>query len=192
MGRIDERLAELGLALPAATALFVGLGVYTVFDRYGAFEAFLIWFGSFGGVLAGARYRAPASDPKDPGTEHTAELRRTLDGYGWVFGTLIGVQSVGVAAVLLGIVNLVLAVTGHSGKGGAGTLIVYCALMFAAAYGMWTKRYVAVLLFQILLAVLVVFFFLSLLRASSVGDVVLSLALILEDLPGHADQIGRR
>jgi thiamine-phosphate pyrophosphorylase len=84
-----------------------------------------------------------------------------------------------VAAVALGIVNLVLAATGHSGRGGAGTLIAYCALMFAAAWGMWTKRYVAVLLFQILLAVLVVFFFLFLLRASSVGDVALSLAVIV-------------
>jgi thiamine-phosphate pyrophosphorylase len=81
-------------------------------------------------------------------------------------------------AVALGIVNLVLAVSGHSGRGGAGTLIAYCALMFAAAWGMWTKRYVAVLLFQILLAILVVFFFLFLLRASSLGDVALSLAVI--------------
>jgi hypothetical protein len=84
-----------------------------------------------------------------------------------------------VTAVALGIVNLVLAATGHSGKGGAGTLIVYCALMFAAAWGMWAKRYVAVLLFQILLAILVVFFFLFLMRASSVGDVALSLGVIV-------------
>ncbi|MCW2995584.1 MAG: hypothetical protein JWQ18_3079, partial [Conexibacter sp.] len=82
-------------------------------------------------------------------------------------------------AVLLGLVNLVLAATGHSGKGGAGTLLVYCALMFAAAWGMWTKRYLAVLLFQILLAILVVFFFLFLLRASSAGDVALSFAVIV-------------
>jgi thiamine-phosphate pyrophosphorylase len=82
-------------------------------------------------------------------------------------------------AILLGIVNLVLAATGHSGRGGAGTLLVYCVLMFAAAWGMWTKRYLAVLLFQILLAILVVFFFLFLLRASSVGDVALSFAVIV-------------
>jgi thiamine-phosphate pyrophosphorylase len=82
-------------------------------------------------------------------------------------------------ALLLGTVNLVLAATGHSGRGGAGTLLVYCALMFAAAWGMWTKRYIAVLLFQILLAILVVFFFLFLLRASSVGDVALSVAVIV-------------
>jgi thiamine-phosphate pyrophosphorylase len=83
------------------------------------------------------------------------------------------------AAVGLGIVNLVLAVTGHSGRGGAATLIIYCALMFAAAWGMWTKRYVAVLLFEILLAILVVFFFLFLLRASDAGDVLLSAAVIV-------------
>jgi hypothetical protein len=82
-------------------------------------------------------------------------------------------------ALALGLVNLVLAVTGHSGRGGAGTLIVYCALMLAAAWGMWTKRYIAVLLFQILLAILVVFFFLFLLRASSIRDVALSLAVIV-------------
>ncbi|MES1192872.1 MAG: thiamine phosphate synthase [Solirubrobacterales bacterium] len=82
-------------------------------------------------------------------------------------------------AILLGIVNLVRAATGHSGRGGAGTLLVYCALMFAAAWGMWTKRYIAVLLFQILLAILVVFFFLFLLRASSVGDVALSFGVIV-------------
>jgi hypothetical protein len=51
--------------------------------------------------------------------------------------------------------------------------------MFAAAYGMWTKRYLAVLLFQVLLAILVVFFFLFLLRASDLGDVAISLAVML-------------
>jgi thiamine-phosphate pyrophosphorylase len=84
-----------------------------------------------------------------------------------------------VVAVLLGVVNLVLAATGGGSTSGAGTLVVYCALIFGAAWGMWTKRYMAVLLFQILLAILVIFFFLLLLRASSVTDVLLSLAVIL-------------
>lgn len=110
--------------------------------------------------------------------ERTAEIQATLEPL--APGERPTALRVAVAAaVALGIVNLGLAITGHSGKGGAGTLIVYCALMFAAAYGMWTKRYVAVLLFQILLAVLVVFFFLFLLRASSIGDVALSLAVIV-------------
>ncbi|MCW2982867.1 MAG: hypothetical protein JWR63_437, partial [Conexibacter sp.] len=110
--------------------------------------------------------------------ERTAEIQSTLEPIAPGDRPAPLVVAVA-AAVLLGVVNLVLAATGHSGRGGAGTLLVYCALMFAAAYGMWTKRYVAVLLFQILLAVLVVFFFLFLLRASTVGDVVLSLAVIV-------------
>ncbi|HWI71824.1 MAG TPA: thiamine phosphate synthase, partial [Baekduia sp.] len=110
--------------------------------------------------------------------ERTAEIQATLEPIAPGDRPAPLVVAV-VAAILLGLVNLVLAATGHSGRGGAGTLVVYCALMFAAAYGMWTKRYLAVLLFQILLAILVVFFFLFLLRASSVGDVLLSAAVIV-------------
>jgi thiamine-phosphate pyrophosphorylase len=116
--------------------------------------------------------------PRKSSEERTAEIQATLEPFAPGERPTALVVAVA-AAVLLGLVNLVLAVTGHSGKGGAGTLIVYCGLMFAAAYGMWTKRYLAVLLFQILLAILVVFFFLFLLRASSVGDVALSLAVIV-------------
>ncbi|WCB91630.1 Thiamine-phosphate synthase [Baekduia alba] len=116
--------------------------------------------------------------PRKSAEERTAEIQATLEPLAPGERPPALVVAVA-AAVALGIVNLGLAVTGHSGKGGAGTLIVYCALMFAAAYGMWTKRYLAVLLFQILLAILVVFFFLFLLRASSVGDVALSLAVIV-------------
>jgi thiamine-phosphate pyrophosphorylase len=116
--------------------------------------------------------------PRKSSEERTAEIQSTLEPIAPDERPAPLLVAVAVA-VLLGVVNLVLAVTGHSGKGGAGTLVVYCALMFAAAFGMWTKRYLAVLLFQILLAILVVFFFLFLLRASSVGDVALSLAIIL-------------
>lgn len=133
-----------------------------------------------------ARRLAHALDEGPPGVrrarksseERTREIQSTLDPLAPDERPLPLVVAV-VAAVALGVVNLGLAVTGHSGKGGAGTLIAYCFLMFAAAYGMWTKRYIAVLLFQILLAILVVFFFLFLLRASSVGDVALSLAVIV-------------
>jgi thiamine-phosphate pyrophosphorylase len=113
-----------------------------------------------------------ARRPRKSSEERTAEIQATLEPIPegvrptpLIVGTL--------TAIALGLVNLVLAITGHSGRGGAGTLLVYCALMFAAAYGMWNKRYLAVL------AVLVVFFFLFLLRASSVGDVALSLAVML-------------
>jgi thiamine-phosphate pyrophosphorylase len=116
--------------------------------------------------------------PRQSSEERTREIQSTLEPIPAGERPTPLVVAV-IAAVCLGIVNLVLAATGHSGKGGGGTLVVYCALMFAAAAGMWTKRYVAVLLFQILLAVLVVFFFLFLLRASSIGDVALSLAVIV-------------
>jgi thiamine-phosphate pyrophosphorylase len=116
--------------------------------------------------------------PRKSSEERTREIQATLEPLAPAERPTALVVAV-VTAVALGLVNLVLAVSGHSGKGGAGTLIVYCALMFAAAWGMWSKRYVAVLLFQILLAVLVVFFFLFLLRASSLRDVALSLAVIV-------------
>jgi thiamine-phosphate pyrophosphorylase len=119
-----------------------------------------------------------ARRPRKSSEERTAEIQSTLEPIAAGERPMPLVVAVA-AAVLLGLVNLVLAATGHSGNGGAGTLIVYCALMFAAAYGMWTKRYLAVLLFQILLAILVVFFFLFLLRASSVGDVLLSAVVIV-------------
>jgi len=116
--------------------------------------------------------------PRKSSQERTREIQSTLEPLAPGERPAPLVVAV-VAAVALGLVNLALAATGHSGRGGAGTLIVYCALMFAAAWGMWTRRYLAVLLFQILLAVLVVFFFLFLLRASSAGDVALSLAVIV-------------
>jgi thiamine-phosphate pyrophosphorylase len=116
--------------------------------------------------------------PRKSSEERNVELRAHLEPIAPGERPSALVVSVA-AAVLLGVVNLVLAATGHSGRGGAPTLLVYCALMFAAAWGMWTKRYIAVLLFQILLAILVVFFFLFLLRASSLGDVALSFAVIV-------------
>jgi thiamine-phosphate pyrophosphorylase len=116
--------------------------------------------------------------PRKSSEERTREIQATLEPL--APGERPAPLRVAVAAaVALGIVNLVLAVTGHSGRGGAATLLIYCALMFAAAWGMWTKRYLAVLLFQILLAILVVFFFLFLLRASDLGDVLLSAAVIV-------------
>jgi hypothetical protein len=58
-----------------------------------------------------------------------------------------------------------------------GGIIFFCGLMLLAAWGMWTKRYWAVLGFQALLALIVVVFFLFLLRASTLLDVVISLGI---------------
>jgi hypothetical protein len=52
-------------------------------------------------------------------------------------------------------------------------------LILGAAYGMWTKRYGAVLAFQVLLAIAVIIGFLFLLRASSLLDVLICFVLIV-------------
>jgi hypothetical protein len=80
-------------------------------------------------------------------------------------------------ALALAAVNVGLLIAGQGGKPGA--LAVYCALMLGAAYGMWTKRYGAVLAFQCLLAIAVAVGFLFLLRASSWTDVLICAVLIV-------------
>jgi hypothetical protein len=81
------------------------------------------------------------------------------------------------AACTLAAVNVVLLVAGQGGK--PAPLVVYCMLMLGAAYGMWTKRYGAVLAFQCLLAIAVATGFLFLLRASSLVDVLICFGLIV-------------
>lgn len=92
--------------------------------------------------------------------------------------------AVTIAAVLAGLIalaNLVLFLAGWEIQGNepstAGTLI-FCAIMAAAAGGMWARRYWAVLGFEMLLGVSIVGASLSLLRASNLAGVALSLGLI--------------
>jgi hypothetical protein len=80
-------------------------------------------------------------------------------------------------ALALGVVNVVLLAAGQGGRPGA--LAVYCALMLGIAYGMWTRRYGAVLAFQCLLAIAVATGFLFLLRASSAIDLLICFGLIV-------------
>jgi hypothetical protein len=89
-----------------------------------------------------------------------------------------------VAAVLAGLIalaNLVLFLAGWDVRGEdpstAGTLI-FCAIMAIAAAGMWTRQYWAVLGFEMLLGVAIVGAALSLLRASNLAGVALSVGLI--------------
>ena len=83
-----------------------------------------------------------------------------------------------VLALALGLVNVGLLLAGQGG-GKPTALIAYCVLMLGVAYGMWTKRYGAVLAFQCLLAIAVAVGFLFLLRASSLIDVLICFALIV-------------
>lgn len=86
-----------------------------------------------------------------------------------------------VVAGFLSVFNLVLYVVGveidGSRPNAVGTLL-FCALMLAAAVGMWRQRYWAVLGFQTILALTVVLFSIFLLRASNLLAVLVSVAVI--------------
>ncbi len=87
-------------------------------------------------------------------------------------------------AALNGLVQLILFIAGVKLKV-AGTrpaafsVIVFAALMFICAGGMWRMRYWAVLGFQALLAIVVLTFALVLVRANSAIGAVISLAVVL-------------
>ena len=86
-----------------------------------------------------------------------------------------------ILAALLGLANVVLLATGYELSGGERSptgATIFAALMGAAAIGMWQCRYWAVLGFQALLGIAVVFAALSLLVASNLIAVALCLAII--------------
>lgn len=114
--------------------------------------------------------------PRKSSAERNEEIRAGLEPIGpderplpLVIATFV--------AVALGLANIVLLLAGQSGQ--PTQLIVYCVLILGAAYGMWTKRYGAVLAFQVLLAIAVIIGFLFLLRASSLLDVLICFVLIV-------------
>jgi len=84
-------------------------------------------------------------------------------------------------AAALGISNVVLLIAGYevddNGQSAAGALI-FAALMAAAAIGMWQCRYWAVLGFEALLGIAIVFSALSLMVASNLVAVLLCVAII--------------
>ena len=86
-----------------------------------------------------------------------------------------------VVATALGLANLVLLVAGAKINGHRPApvgVVAFCAVMLAAAYGMWRVRYWAVLGFQALLTLIVLFFFLFLLRASDLAAAGIAVAVI--------------
>jgi hypothetical protein len=86
-----------------------------------------------------------------------------------------------ILAALLGAANVVLLAAGWEIEGGgqsvAGVLI-FAGLMFAAAIGMWHCRYWAVLGFEALLGIAIVYASLALLVASNVAAVLRCLAIV--------------
>ena len=87
-----------------------------------------------------------------------------------------------VVAALLGVANLVALLVGLDVQGeepSAIGVLIFCAVMFVAAAGLWLARYWAVLGFEALLGIIVVFFSLFLLRASNVLAVAVCVPIIL-------------
>jgi hypothetical protein len=76
------------------------------------------------------------------------------------------------------IISLAAGVTVGGKKPAPGGVIVFAVVMFVAAWGIWQKRYWAVLGFQALMTLIVLFFFLFLLRASSIAAALIAVAVI--------------
>ncbi len=86
-----------------------------------------------------------------------------------------------VLAAALGTANLVAWIAGVEVEGqepSALGVLAFCAVMYLAAGGLWLARYWAVLGFEALLGIIVVFFSLFLLRASNVLAVVVCVPII--------------
>jgi hypothetical protein len=86
-----------------------------------------------------------------------------------------------VLAALLGLGNLALLAAGYEVQGErqpAAGVLIFAAVMAAAAVGMWQCRYWAVLGFEALLGIAILFSAISLLVAANVTAVLLCLAII--------------
>lgn len=87
-------------------------------------------------------------------------------------------------AALSGLVQLVLFLVGTKLKttglkASAGQTIAFAVLMLICAAGMWQMRYWAVLGFLALLAILIVFAFGALIKASSVLGLLIALVIVV-------------
>ena len=87
------RYRMLGLAVPASTALFVGLGSSLLLGRAGFLEAFLIWGGAFVGGLPCARFVTHARDA-DSMRAVREPFRRIVTTYRLVVSVPLLLQSV--------------------------------------------------------------------------------------------------
>jgi hypothetical protein len=89
----------------------------------------------------------------------------------------LGLKFGAALALLIAVANLVGAA---AGVGDASPVVGlgFAAVMLALAAGMWTRNYLAVLAFQALLAVGIIYAALSLLLASSVFGLLLGIAVI--------------
>ena len=128
-----------------------------------------------------SRKRRPPAEPRPSRTEARNEAARA-DLVPLAPGERPRAIVAGAAvAGALGLGNLVAYAAGVEVQGEApnlGGIIGFSGLMLAAAVGMWQMKYWAVLGFQALLALILLTFFMFLLRASSVRGFVVAVAVI--------------
>jgi hypothetical protein len=124
---------------------------------------------------------APATPNRASRTEQrNAEVRAQLEplapGERPLPVTVAAIVAVAVAAA-----NVIAYAAGAEINGkhtGVGSLLVFVAIMLAAAWGMWNNRYWAVLGFQALLAITLIIVALALIVASNVRAVILCVAIL--------------
>ena len=137
-----------------------------------------------------SRKQRPAEAPTDPNAgmrrgyarsaARNEEVRRALAPFEEGERPTVLVISAAIAAVL-GVGNIAAYAAGVKVQGQKADLVgvvLLAILMLAAAWGMWNKRYWAVLGFEALLGITIAFAALSLLVASNVLALVLCLAII--------------
>ena len=133
---------------------------------------------------AGAASARSSQDTAEPSRseQKNAAVRATLQPYApgerpWSIRIAVSV------AVLIGAGDLVdLALGGNLGFGrthpGKGGVILFSVLMLVCAAGMWRMKYWALLGFQAILAFVILFFSLALIRASNLAGVLIALVVI--------------
>jgi hypothetical protein len=89
----------------------------------------------------------------------------------------LGIKLATALAVFVAVVNLVVAAFGGGGESPA-TGVAFAVLMLAVAGGLWTRRYLVLLLFQALLALSIITSTLSLAFAGNLLAVLLALTVI--------------
>lgn len=123
-----------------------------------------------------------ASAPVSRSEQKNAAVRATLTPYRsgerpWALRIAV------VVALLIGAGDLVeVLVGGKLGFGnthpGVGGVILFSVLMLVCAVGMWRMKYWAVLGFEAILAFVVLFFSLALIRASNLAGVVIAVVVV--------------
>jgi hypothetical protein len=89
----------------------------------------------------------------------------------------LGIKLGAALAVLIALANLVAVIAG-AGDEPAALGLAFAVVMLAAAAGLWARNYLAVLAFEALLAVGIIYAALSLLLASSLLGLLLGVAVI--------------